>query len=99
MSKKSICVAVLLAVSCASASLADSPTGTQAAPEKKEESVSVIQTVLYLPFKSVVCIVGATASFPVYWLSGFDPQVKSDTAALRAQYCSLDYLFGSRWTK
>jgi hypothetical protein len=99
MRKQSICAAVLLAVFCATAAFADSPAETGAAPEKKEETFSVMQTVLYLPFKSVVCIVGATASFPVYWLSGFDPQVKNDTAALRAQYCSLDYLFGSKWTK
>ena len=99
MRKRCLCVAALLAVFCATAALADGPAEAGPAPEKTEETFSVVRTILYLPFKSVVCIVGATASFPVYWLSGFDPQVKNDTAALRAQYCSLDYLFGSKWTK
>jgi len=99
MSKKGLCAAALLTAFCATAALADGPAPAGAAPEKTEEAFSVMRTILYLPFKSVVCIVGATASFPVYWLSGFDPQVKNDTAALRAQYCSLDYLLGSKWTK
>jgi len=97
---KSICLAALLAVFCATAALAESPAETTAAQEEREGGAfSVVRTVLYFPFKGVVCVVGATVSFPVYWLSGLDPQVKHDTAALRAKYCSPDYLFGSRWTK
>jgi hypothetical protein len=99
MRNKSICVAVLLAVFCATAALADSPAGTVSTPEKGGKTFSVVRTILYFPFKSVVCVVGAVVSFPVYWLSGLDPQVKSDTEALRAEYCSRDYLLGSEWTK
>jgi hypothetical protein len=92
MRKKSICVAALLAVFCATAALADDPSRTGPAPETRGETLSGVRTVLYFPFKSVVCVVGAVASFP-------DPQVKSDTEALRAKYCSWDYLFGSDWAK
>jgi len=99
MRNKSICVAALLAVFCATAALADDPSRTVPAPETRGETLSGVRTVLYFPFKSVVCVVGAVASFPVYWLSGLDPQVKSDTEALRAKYCSWDYLFGSDWAK
>ena len=99
MRKKSICAAVLLAVFCATAALADERSGTTSAPETREETLSGVRTALYFPFKGVVCVVGAVASFPVYWLSGLDPQVKSDTEALRAKYCSWDYLFGSDWAK
>jgi len=97
---KSICLAALLAVFCATAALAESPAETASAQEEGEGGAfSVVRTVLYFPFKGVVCVVGATVSFPVYWLSGLDPQVKHDTAALRAKYCSRDYLLGSRWAK
>ncbi|HEV8717496.1 MAG TPA: hypothetical protein VGX03_32325 [Candidatus Binatia bacterium] len=99
MRTKSICLAAVLAVFCATAALADSPSETVSAPEKDGGTFSVVRTVLYFPFKGVVCVVGATVSFPVYWLSGLDPQVKKDTAALRAKYCSQDYLLGSTWTK
>src|SRR5215510_7202116 len=99
MRKKSICVVVLLAVFCVTAALADDLSGTVPARAKEGETLSIVRTILYFPFKSVVCVVGAVASFPVYWLSGLDPQVKSDTEALRAEYCSRDYLLGSEWTK
>jgi hypothetical protein len=101
MRKKSICVAALLAVFCATAALADSPSETVSAQQEEQEggTFAVVRTVLYFPFKGVICVVGATVSFPIYWLSGLDPQVKNDTAALRAKYCSQDYLFGSQWTK
>jgi len=46
-----------------------------------------------------VCVVGALASFSVYWLSGLDPQVKEDTGAMRAEYCSQRYLLGPEWLK
>jgi hypothetical protein len=35
----------------------------------------------------------------VYWLSGMDPEVKSDTEAMRAKYCSREYLLGSEWPR
>ena len=62
-------------------------------------ALATARTIAYLPFKGVVCVVGALASFPVYWLSGLDPQVKSDTDAMRAKYCSREYLFGSTWPR
>jgi hypothetical protein len=99
MRNKSICLVALLAIFCATAALADSPSETGPGQEKAGGPFSVVRTVLYFPFKSVVCVVGATASFPVYWLSGLDPQVKNDTAALRAEYCSQDYLLSSQWPK
>ena len=61
--------------------------------------MAVARTVVFLPFKGVVCVVGALASFPVYWLSGLDPQVKEDTGAMRAEYCSQRYLLGPEWLK
>ncbi len=75
-------------------------TAAEPAPESASRGpFAAVRTVAYLPFKGIVCVVGAVASFPAYWLSGMDPHVKADTEAVRAQYCSRDYLLGSDWPR
>ena len=99
MTHKSLCLAILLAVLFTTAAQADGPPSATPGQETSSKPLAVVRTIVYLPFKGVVCVVGAVASFPVYVLSGLDPQVKSDTEALRAEYCSRDYLLGPDWTK
>jgi hypothetical protein len=97
MTRKQIFIGAVLAVLCATAVLADEQTTS---PAQTQGGVgAAARTVVFLPFKGVVCVGGALASFPVYWLSGLDPQVKADTAAMRAEYCSRRYLLGPEWTK
>lgn len=97
---KRVLVAALLAAMCTTVAIAEDRPGTQPAQETASSgALATVRTIAYLPFKGVVCVVGAVASFPVYWLSGLDPQVKSDTEAMRAKYCSQEYLLGSEWQK
>jgi hypothetical protein len=97
MARKWILVGVLWLVVGVSMAHAAEPAGTQ--PADNGGSFATARTIAYLPFKGVVCVVGALASFPVYWLSGMDPQVKSDTEAMRAKYCSREYLLGPEWPR
>jgi len=99
MNCKRIVAGVLLAVTCATPVCADDRPGTPPTQETGGGAVAVARTVVFLPFKGVVCVVGALASFSVYWLSGLDPQVKEDTGAMRAEYCSQRYLLGPEWLK
>ena len=100
MNCKRIVAGVLLAVACATTVCAgDRPDTPPAQEEVGGGRLTLVRTVVFLPFKGVVCGVGALASFPVYWLSGLDPQVKADTGAMRAEYCSRRYLFGPEWLK
>ncbi|MBI3303747.1 MAG: hypothetical protein HYZ72_16910 [Deltaproteobacteria bacterium] len=99
MTGKRIFTGALLAMVCATTVLADDRPAIEPAQGTGGGALATVRTIAYLPFKGVVCVVGALASFPAYWLSGLDPQVKSDTEALRARYCSRDYLLGPEWTK
>ena len=100
MARRWIFAGVLWAVVGATAAGAEGPPGTQPAQEAAQRGVlATARTIAYLPFKGVVCVVGVVASFPVYWLSGMDPEVKSDTEAMRAKYCSREYLLGSEWSR
>ena len=100
MARKWIVAGVLWAVISATAAYAEESPGTQPAqPVTNGGALATARTIAYLPFKGVVCLVGALASFPVYWLSGMDPQVKSDTEAMRAKYCSREYLLSSEWPR
>jgi hypothetical protein len=100
MARRWIFAGVLWAVVGATAAGAEGPPGTQPAQETAQSGVlATARTIAYLPFKGVVCVVGVVASFPVYWLSGMDPEVKSDTEAMRAKYCSREYLLGSEWPR
>jgi hypothetical protein len=100
MARRWIFAGVLWAVVGATAVGAEEPPGTQPAQETAQSgALAMARTIAYLPFKGVVCVVGVVASFPVYWLSGMDPEVKSDTEAMRAKYCSREYLFGSEWPR
>ena len=79
---------------------AEGPSGTQPVQEPAHGGVlATARTIAYLPFKGVICVVGVVASFPIYWLSGMDPAVKSDTETMRAKYCSREYLLGSEWPR
>jgi hypothetical protein len=97
MARKWIVAGVLWVMLGATAAYAEEPPETQ--PAASDGALATARTIAYLPFKGVVCVVGALASFPVYWLSGMDPQVKNDTEALRAKYCSREYLFSSEWPR
>jgi hypothetical protein len=99
MTSKQILIGALLAVVCVTKVLADDRPGTQPEQETAGGALATMRTIAYFPFKGVVCVVGTLASFPVYWLSGLDPQVKQDTETIRARYCSRDYLFSSEWPK
>src|SRR6266511_5980484 len=87
MNCKRILVGVLLAVACATTVCAGDRPDTPPAQERGGGVLAVVGTGVFLPFKGVVCVVGVVTSFPVYWLSGLDPQVKADTQAVRAKYC------------
>jgi hypothetical protein len=100
MKGKQILAGVLLATVCSIAAIAEEQPQIQ--PDQDtggNGTLATVRTIAYLPFKGVVCVVGAIASFPIYWLSGLDPQVKNDTETMRAKYCSREYLFGSEWSK
>jgi hypothetical protein len=99
MTCKRLWTAVLLVMLCASVPLAADPPGPMPEQETGNGPLAVLRSVVYFPFKGVVCTVGAVTSFPVYLASGLDPQVKSDTTALRGKYCSPDYLFGPEWPR
>ncbi|HXG18306.1 MAG TPA: hypothetical protein VNN62_04440 [Methylomirabilota bacterium] len=99
MAHKWILAGMLWAVVGATLVSAEEPS--RAAPPNPANggALATVRTIAYLPFKGVVCVVGVLASFPVYWLSGMDPQVKSDTEAMRARYCSREYFLGSEWSR
>jgi hypothetical protein len=100
MARKWILIGMLWAVVGATAASAEEPSEMQSAQkENYSEPLAMLRTIAYLPFKGVVCVVGAVASFPVYVLSGMDPQVKNDTDAMREKYCSREYLLGSEWAR
>jgi hypothetical protein len=100
MKGKQILAGVLLAAICATVAVAEDQSQVQPSQEPEGSgTLATMKTIAYLPFKGVVCVVGAIASFPIYWLSGLDPQVKNDTEAMRAKYCSREYLLGSDWPK
>jgi hypothetical protein len=100
MARQWILVGVLWAVVCATAVRAADPEKEQPTTETAQNSVlATARTIAYLPFKGVICVVGVVASFPVYWLSGMDPEVKNDTETMRAKYCSREYLLGSEWSR
>ncbi len=99
MARKWMVAAVLWAtIGATVVSAAESPDVRSAQPATGDGALATARTIAYLPFKGVVCLVGAVASFPVYWLSGMDPQVKSDTEAMRMKYCSREYLLGAEWS-
>lgn len=100
MVRRWIVAGVLWAVVGATAAGAERPLETHPAQESAQSGVlATARTIAYLPFKGVICVVGVVASFPVYWLSGMDPEVKNDTEAMRAKYCSREYLLGSEWSR
>jgi hypothetical protein len=99
MKRKYVLAGMLLTLASATVAFADDRPATPPAQETGGGVLAVGRTVALFPFKGVVCVVGALASFPVYWLSGLDPQVETDTEALQATYCSPDYLFGPEWKK
>ena len=100
MARQWILAGALWAMVGATAITAEEPPHAQPPPEPAPKSVmDTARTIAYLPFKGVVCVVGVVASFPAYWLSGMDPEVKSDTEAMRAKYCSREYLLGSEWSR
>jgi hypothetical protein len=91
-----VALIVMLEVSLAGAQ--ETP-GTTSSQEQGNSPLAVTRSVIYFPFKGVICTVGVIASFPVYVLSGLDPQVKSDTEAQRKTYCTRDYLFSPEWPR
>jgi hypothetical protein len=100
MARKWIVAGVLWAmVGATIVNAEESPARPPARAAEGNGTFSVLRTIAYLPFKGVVCVVGAVASFPVYLLSGMDPQVKNDTDAMREKYCSQEYLFGAEWSR
>lgn len=99
MNCKHILAGGLLAITCFTAALADERVAAPPAQEETGGVLDAVRTVVYLPFKGVGCVVGALVSFPVYALSGLDSQVKTDTAALRTEYCSQHYLLSPEWAK
>ena|SRR5260221_9903642 len=100
MARKWILVGVLWAVVGATATSAEESPELQSTQKANyTETLAVLRTIAYLPFKGVVCVVGVVASFPVYMLSGMDPQVKNDTDAMREKYCSREYLLGPEWSR
>ena len=100
MARKWILAGMLWAVVGATTAGAGEPAGSQSSGETiSADPLATVRTIAYFPFKGVVCVVGALASFPVYLLSGMDPQVKRDTDAMREKYCSREYLFSSDWSR
>jgi len=100
MARRWIFAGVLWAVIGTTTAGAEGPSETPPVQETTNGgALATARTIAYLPFKGIVCVVGVVASFPVYWLSGLDPEVKSDTEAMRAKYCSREYLFGSEWPR
>jgi hypothetical protein len=89
----------ILTVLCTIAAIADDSSAqppTQA--EELRGPLDVARIVVFLPFKGMVCGVGTLVAFPVYVLSGLDPQVKMDTTATRMTYCSPTYLWSPQWS-
>ena len=100
MARKWILAGMLWAVVGATIAGAEEPPGTQSSRKTTADGpLATVRTIAYLPFKGVVCVVGVLASFPVYWLSGLDPQVKHDTEAMREKYCSQEYFFSTEWAR
>lgn len=100
MARPWILAGVLWVVMGMTAVGAEKPLETQPPQEAAQGGIlNTARTIAYLPFKGVVCVVGVVASFPAYWLSGMDPEVKSDTEGIRAKYCSREYLFGPEWSR
>lgn len=99
MKKKSACSVALLVLLWASLVKAQDAPGASPSQEQGNAPLAVARSVIYLPFKGVICVVGTVASFPAYVLSGLDPQVKSDTEAQRKTYCTQDYLFSPEWPR
>jgi len=100
MARQWILAGVLWAVIGVTAAGAEEFPAAQPPQEATRGGVfDTARTIAYLPFKGVVCVVGVVASFPAYWLSGMDPEVKSDTEAMRAKYCSREYLLGPEWSR
>ncbi len=103
MARKWILAGVLWAMVGATMTSAEEPREKPSAQvdenEGENEPLALLKTIAYLPFKGVVCVVGVVVSFPVYVLSGMDPQVKNDTDAMREKYCSRKYLLGSEWPR
>lgn len=99
MRYKYILTGGLLAVLCITTVLADDRV--EASPAQKETGgvLDAVRTVVYLSFKGVGCVVGTLVSFPAYVFSGLDSQVKTDTAALRTEYCRQHYLLSPEWAK
>jgi len=99
MRKKSACIVALIVLLWASLVGAEEAPGTAPGQEQGNSPLAVTRSVIYFPFKGVICAVGTLAAFPAYVLSGLDPQVKSDTEAQRKKYCSQDYLFSPEWPR
>jgi len=99
MRKKSARIVVLIAVLWVPLARAEDAPGAAPGQEQGNSPLAVTRSVIYFPFKGVICAVGTVASFPAYVLSGLDPQVKSDTEAQRKKYCSQDYLFSPEWPR
>jgi len=99
MRKKSARIVALLVLLWASLAKAEDAQEAVASQEQGNSPLAVTRSVIYLPFKGVICAVGTVASFPAYVLSGLDPQVKSDTEAQRKTYCTQDYLFSPEWPR
>lgn len=100
MNCKHILVGILLAIAGITQASADAHG--EAPPAQQEEKGGVldaVRTVVYLPFKGVLCGVGSLLGFPVYVLSGLDSEVKADTTTLRTEHCSQHYLLSPEWTK
>ena len=100
MARQWILVGVLWAIiGVAAAGAEESPEMQPHQDTAQMSFLDTARTIAYLPFKGVVCVVGVVASFPAYWLSGMDPEVKSDTEMMRAKYCSREYLLGAEWQR
>jgi hypothetical protein len=99
MRSMALLLAGILTVICATAAIADN-AGAQpwVQAEEPQGAVDVARTVVILPFKGMMCGVGMLVAFPVYVLSGLDPQVKTDTTATRTTYCSPAYIWSPRWS-
>jgi hypothetical protein len=99
MISRYICTTALWVVLCIPVALAADSAELGHDQKMENQPFAGVRTVLYLPFKGVICLVGAVTSFPVYWLSGLDPQVKHDSGVIRAYYCSQEYLFSPEWPR
>lgn len=98
MGSKRIIAGALLVLMWTTAAVANDHPPATSAPEVRGP-LDAVRTVVYFPFKGVVCVVGALASLPVYWLSGLDTEVEKDSAATQAKYCNPEYLFSPEWSK